>query len=151
VTSARRLSWHMSSNIPPSRPAVINTHTQLGYEPRKLACLFVLGLAVINTHTLAHTAYVVDCAPVSPCTYSSSTHRFPDERKPIEATPLSATFAELGLGVGLGLGLDSLAHFSSHTLPFFSLPSFHTLFLFPEFTSVSWSDQSTQASARRIS
>jgi len=37
-----------------------------------------------------------------------------------EATPLSATSAELGLGLGLGLGLDSLAHFSSHALPFFS-------------------------------
>ena len=34
---------------------------------------------------------VVECAPASPYTYSS-THRFPDdERTPIEATPLSAT------------------------------------------------------------
>ena len=79
-------------------------------------------------------AYVVDCAPASPYAYSSSTHRFPDERTPIEATPLSATSAELGLG------LDSLAHFSSHALPFFSPPSFHTLSLFPAFTSVWWSD-----------
>jgi hypothetical protein len=46
---------------------------------------------------------VVECAPASPYTYSSSTHRFPDERIPIEATPLSATSAELGLGLGLGL------------------------------------------------
>ena len=76
-------------------------------------------------------AYVVDCAPASPYAYSSSTHRFPDERTPIEATPLSATSAELGLGLGLGLRLDSLAHFSSHALPFYSPPSFHTLFLFP--------------------
>jgi len=42
----------------------------------------------------------------------SSTHRFPDERTPIEATPLSATSAELGLVLGLGLGLGS--HSSSH-------------------------------------
>ena len=28
---------------------------------------------------------VVECAPASPYTYSSSTHRFPDERTPIEA------------------------------------------------------------------
>ena len=76
-------------------------------------------------------AYVVDCASASPYTYSSSTHRFPDERKHIEDTPLSATSADLGLGLGLGLGLDSLAHFSSHTVPFSSPPSFHTLFLFP--------------------
>ena len=48
----------------------------------------------------------------SPYTYSSSTHRFPDESTPIEATPLSATSAELVLGVGLGLGLGS--HYSSH-------------------------------------
>jgi hypothetical protein len=85
-------------------------------------------------------AYVVDCAPASPYAYSSSTHRFPDERTPIEATPLSATSAELGLGLGLGLGLDSLARFSSHALPFFSPPSFHTLSLSPAFTSVWWSD-----------
>ena len=83
-------------------------------------------------------AYVVDCAPASPYAYSSSTHRFPDERTPIEATPLSAISAELGLGLGLGLGLDSLEHFSSHAIPFFSPPSFHTLFLFPAFTSVWW-------------
>jgi hypothetical protein len=65
---------------------------------------------------------VVACAPASPYTYSSSTHRFPDERTPIEATPLSATSAELGLGLGLGLGLDSLSHSSSHALPFFFSP-----------------------------
>ena len=84
---------------------------------------------------------VVECAPASPYTYSSSTHRFPDERTPIEATPLSATSAELGLGLGLGhkLGLDSLAHSSSHALPFFSPPTFHTLAFSPAFTSVWWS------------
>jgi hypothetical protein len=57
----------------------------------------------------------------------------------IEATPLSATSAELGLGLGLGLGLDSLSHSSSHALPFFSPPSFHTLAFSPAFTSVWWS------------
>ena len=77
---------------------------------------------------------VVECASPSPYTYS--THRFPDERTPIEATPLSATSAELGLGLGLGLGLDSLSHSSSHALPFFSPPSFHTLAFSPAFTSV---------------
>jgi hypothetical protein len=82
---------------------------------------------------------VVECAPASPYTYSSSTHRFPDERTPIEATPLSATSAELGLGLGLGLGLDSHSHSSSHALPFFSPPSFHTLAFSPVFTSVWWS------------
>jgi hypothetical protein len=55
----------------------------------------------------------VECAPASPYTYSSSTHRFPDECTPIEATPLSATSVELVLGVGLGLGLGS--HSSSHS------------------------------------
>jgi hypothetical protein len=85
-------------------------------------------------------AYVVDCAPAPPYAYSSSTHRFLDERKPIDDTPLSVTSAELCLGLGLGLGLDSLAHFFSHALPFFSPPSFHTLSLSPAFTSVWWSD-----------
>jgi hypothetical protein len=82
---------------------------------------------------------VVECAPASPYTYSSSTQRFPDERTPIEAMPRSATSTELGLGLGLGLGLDSLSHSSSHALPFFSPPSFHTLSLSPAFTSVWWS------------
>jgi hypothetical protein len=82
---------------------------------------------------------VVECATASPYTYSSSTHRFPDELKPIEATPLSMTSAELGLSLGLGLGLDSLSRSSSHTLPFFSPPSFHTLSLSPAFTSAWWS------------
>ena len=53
-------------------------------------------------------ANVVDCAPAYPYAYSSSTHRFPDERKPIEATTLSATSAELGLGLGLGLDLGQM-------------------------------------------
>jgi len=78
-------------------------------------------------------AYVVDCAPASPYAYSSSTHRFPDERTPIEATPLSATSAELGLGLGLGLGWDSLSRFFLHALPFFLPPSFHTLDKKPNF------------------
>ena len=39
--------------------------------------------------------------------YRYSTHRIPDERTTIEATPLSATSAELVLGVGPGLGLGS--------------------------------------------
>jgi hypothetical protein len=55
---------------------------------------------------------VVECATASPYAYSSSTHRFLDERTPIEATPLSATSAELGLCLGLGLGFGS--HSSSH-------------------------------------
>ena len=57
-------------------------------------------LSIADPGTVQHT-------PPSPYTYSSSTHRFPDERAPIEATPLSATSAELGLGWGLGWGLDS--------------------------------------------
>ncbi len=40
---------------------------------------------------------VVDCVSSSPYTYSSSTHGFPDESTPIEATPLSVTSAKLGL------------------------------------------------------
>jgi hypothetical protein len=86
---------------------------------------------------------VVECAPASPYTYSSSTHRFPDERTPIEATPLSATSAELGLGLGLGFGigftLTLLLALYTHALPFFSPPSFHTLAFSPAFTSAWWS------------
>jgi hypothetical protein len=55
---------------------------------------------------------VVECGTASPDTYSSSTHRFPNDLTPTEITPLSATSAELELGLGLGLGLSS--HSSSH-------------------------------------
>jgi hypothetical protein len=97
------------------------------------------GVHLADSCPKLRASQVVECAPASPCTYSSSTHRFPDERKPIETTSLSVTSAELGLGLGLGLGLDSLSHSSSHALPFFSTPSFHTLSLSPVFTSVWWS------------
>ena len=72
-------------------------------------------------------------------TSASFPYRFPDDRTPIEDTPLSATSTELGLIWGLGLGLDSLSHSSSPPFSFFSPPSFHTLSLSPEFTSVWWS------------
>jgi hypothetical protein len=39
---------------------------------------------------------VVERAPASRYTYSSSTHRFPDERTPIVFTPLSATLVHTG-------------------------------------------------------
>jgi hypothetical protein len=38
--------------------------------------------------TLVYAYVVVDRAPASPYTYSSSKHRFPDERTPVEATCL---------------------------------------------------------------
>ena len=105
---------------PPGQPGILGggpgrpPFWRTPISPRK--GLGPVTLKINNQHT-----------PPSPYTYSSSTHRFPDERKPIEATPLSATSTELGLGWGLGWGLDSLSHSSSsHALPFFSQPSFHT-------------------------
>ena len=77
---------------------------------------------------------VVECASASPYTYS--THMFPDERTPIEATPLSATSVELGLGLGLGLAVVwDWVHTPPHTLLSFSPPSFHTISLSLAFTS----------------
>ena len=67
-----------------------------------LGCLAGLSFPVVYVG-------VVECAPASPYTYSS-THRFPDERTPIEVTPLPAPSAELGLGLGLGLGSHSSSH-----------------------------------------
>jgi hypothetical protein len=61
----------------------------------------------LSTLVYVHDDDIVDCATTSPYTYSSSTHRFPDDLKHIEAKPLSVTSAELGLGLGLGLGLLS--------------------------------------------
>ena len=86
-----------------------------------------------------------DCTPASfPYASASFTHSHTLSLDSYCRPPVSSssptTSVELGLRVGLGLGLDSLAPFSSHALPFFSPPSFHTLFLFPGFTSVWWSD-----------
>jgi hypothetical protein len=79
---------------------------------------------------------VVECASASPYTYSS-THRFPDERTPIEATPLSATSVELGLGLGriIIIWVWDWVHTPPHTLLSFSPPSFHTISLSLAFTS----------------
>ena len=67
-----------------------------------------------------------------PYIYSSSTHRFPDERTPIEATPLSASSAELVLGL---VWVWDWVHTPPHTLLSFSPPSFHTISLSLAFTS----------------
>ena len=56
-------------------------------------------------HILTVCVGVVECAPASPYAYSSPSHRFPDERTPIEAMPLPATSAELGSGLGCGFGI----------------------------------------------
>ena len=100
-----------SDGAPPSPPQASSSLT----HARRMDCSCnhnadqlgsLAGLSLLTVYV-----GVVECAPASPYTYSSSsTHRFPDERTPIEATPLSATSAELGLGLGLGLGLDSLSH-----------------------------------------
>ena len=108
----------------PHRPRLVVSHSTCpppSSSPH--AHSFVLGPAVIK-HTRPSLSLVacgaglsfpfvyvcvVECAPASPYASSSSTHRFLDERTPIEATPLSAT-----LGLGLGLGLHSSSHSPSH-------------------------------------
>ena len=138
-----------STLLPPPREQLCNRSCSNKTHTHTFPCRFLdLGLTFLLASaycTRARLSFpvvyvgVVEYAPASPYTYSSSTHRFPYESTPIETMPLSATSTELGLGWGLGLGLDSLSHSSSHTLSFFSPPSFHTLFLSPVFTSVWWS------------
>ena len=94
--------------LPPASSSLTHTRRMDGFCNQNADQLGSLaGLSFPAVHV-----GVVDCAPASPYAYSSSTHRFPDERTHIEATPLSATSAELGLGLGMGLGLGS--HSSSH-------------------------------------
>jgi hypothetical protein len=106
----------MRARLSPPRVLLPHTYKQDGWSSfcNQNANQFgsLAGLSLLTVHV-----GVVECAPASPYTYSSSTHRFPDKRTPIEATPLSTTSEELGLGLGLGLGLDSLSHSSSHALP----------------------------------
>ena len=71
-------------------------------------------------HILTVCVGVVECAPASPYAYSSPSHRFPDERTPIEAMPLLATSAELGPPRDHG-ALHRHRHASATTLRFLSL------------------------------
>jgi len=73
---------------------------------------------------------VVECASASPYTYS--THRFPDERTPIEATPLQPHLRSLGW---VWVWVWDWVHIPPHTLLSFSPPSFHTISLSLAFTS----------------
>jgi hypothetical protein len=94
----------MRARLSPPRVLLPHTCTQDGWFLQNADQLGSLaGLSLLTVYV-----GVVECASASPYTYSSSTHRFPDERTPIEATPLSETSAELGLDFRLGLGLDSL-------------------------------------------
>jgi hypothetical protein len=123
------------ASLPPASSTLTHAHRMDGFCNQNTDQLGSLaGLSLLTVYV-----GVVECVSTSPYTYSSSTHRFPNEHTPIEATPLSTTSAELGLGLGQGLGLDSLSRSSSHSVPFFSPPSFHTLVFSPVFTSVWWS------------
>ena len=53
---------------------------------------------------------VVECASASPYTYSSSTHRFPDERTPASFSDICGAW--VGFGSGFGIGFTH-----SHTPP----------------------------------
>jgi hypothetical protein len=108
----------MRSRLSPPRVLLPRTCTQMdGFCNQNADQLgYLAGQSLLTVYV-----GVVECAPASPYTYSSSTHRLPDEHTPIEATPLSAT-SEFGLG--LGLGLDH-----SHTPPCtHSPPSLHPPF-----------------------
>jgi len=86
--------------------------------PRSGDLIIFCGVEVTELSTNKQHSLCSDCglaaagAPGPPHAYSLSTHRFPDERTPVEDTPLSATSAELVSGLGLGLGFG--AHFSAH-------------------------------------
>jgi hypothetical protein len=95
-----------TGSLPPASSSLTHARRMDGFCNQNADKIgFLAGLSLLTVYT-----GVVECAPASPYTYSSSTHRFPDEHTPIEDTSLSATSAELGLGLGQGLGLDSLSH-----------------------------------------
>jgi hypothetical protein len=78
-------------------------------------------------------AYVVDCAPASPYAYSSSTHRVPDERTPIEATPLFSDIcgAWFGFGSGFGIGFTDTLLLDRTRSPSSLHPPFTHYYPFP--------------------
>ena len=127
------------ARVPPPRVLLPHTYTRrmdgfCFHNADQLGSL--AGLSLLSVYV-----GVGESAPASPYTYSSSTHRFPDERPPIEDTPLSATYAELGLSLGLGFGIGFIGTLLLARAPLqLSPPSFHTIFLFLAFTSVWWSD-----------
>jgi hypothetical protein len=90
-----------TASLPPASSSLTHARRMDGFCNQNADQLGSLaGLSLLTVYV-----GVVECAPASPYAYSSSTHRFPDECTPIEATPLSATSAELGLGLGLGFGI----------------------------------------------
>ena len=118
------------ASLPPASSSLTHTRRMDGFcnqNADQLGSLAGLSFPAVYVD-------VVECAPASPYTYSS-THRFPDERTPIEATPLSATSAELGLGLVVWVWVWDWVHTPPHTLLSFSPPSFHTISLSLAFTS----------------
>jgi hypothetical protein len=78
------------------------------------------------------TVYVVECAPASPCTYSSSTHRFPDERAHLSRLRLFQRHLRSLVRVWVWVWVHTFPRTLLHTLPFFLPPSFHTTWLGPK-------------------
>jgi len=102
------------ARLPPPHVLLPHTYTQDGWflQPQRRPAR--LPRRTIFSHCICRCNRMRARLPLN--TYSSSTHRFPDERNPIEATPLSATSAELcsALGLELELGSHSSSHVPSH-------------------------------------
>jgi hypothetical protein len=78
---------YATTSLPPVSSSLTHARRMDGFCNQKADQLgYLAGQSLLTVYV-----GVVECAPASPYTYSSSTHRFPDERTPIEATPLSGT------------------------------------------------------------
>jgi hypothetical protein len=111
----------MRASLSPPRVLLPHTCTQDGWflQPKRRP-------ARLPRRAVPLTVYVgvVECASTSPYTYS--THRFPDERTPIEATSFrDICGAWVGFGSGFGIGFTLLLTRSSPSRhpPFTQYPS----------------------------
>ena len=131
ITGARSSGTNRSPPRPPPSESLTHTRRMDGFCNQNAEQLgSFVGLSFLTVYV-----GVVECAPASPYTYSSFTHRFPDERTPIEATPFQRHLRSF---VRIWVWVWDWVHTSPrtllHMLPFFSPLSFHTKSLSLAFT-----------------
>ena len=110
------------ASLPPASSSLTNTCRMDGFCNHNADQLGSLaGLSFLAVYV-----GVVDCAPASPYAYSSSTHKFPDDRTPSRLRLfLDICGAWVGFGSGFGIGfalllIRSFTRFSSSRHPPFT-------------------------------
>jgi hypothetical protein len=135
----------VSADQPPASPAAQQDYFLLCMRTREsvlfIGTQFSNLYTAVDTPAMGRVVSVVECAPASPYAYSSSIHRFPDERTHLSRLRLFQrhlrSLVWVWVWVWDGFTLTLLF---AHAPLLLSPPSFHTLSLSPAFTSGCCSD-----------